>query len=114
MKFIRYFIFFVLIGTIYTSHGFCKENQKLDGRLDTNKTYVQPNQIFIEPNGIFINLLNEWFETNSLCSDEAGIYVTSDVHGNPNACWGPRVTWECPKCHYVNGPFTNKCKKCGH
>ncbi|MBM3192000.1 MAG: hypothetical protein FJZ63_05050 [Chlamydiae bacterium] len=69
------------------------------------KFYVHPDHIAITQDGIYIQLEGLWIKTGTLHQDSTGIFISKADCEN-------YFTWVCPRCHYENGSFTKRCKRC--
>ncbi|MFY7842508.1 MAG: hypothetical protein ACOVOR_00590 [Rhabdochlamydiaceae bacterium] len=70
-----------------------------------SKMYIPQEGLTLYQNKIYAKVHNDWYQVNTLHSDEKGVYVDAkDL---------PAGIWECYSCHKINLPWHFVCMRCG-
>ena len=85
--------------------GCCPEGKEIQ------KVYVSPQQLGISSEGVFVNLDNQWVKTDSLFSDEHGIYI-QNLWPQEDGCREGYVP--CRSCDRCVKWYYNICPLCNN
>lgn len=109
MKTIRFFSLVLLTVLFCTSYA-NEPGSISDGRNETritvtsqnSKIYIHPENVMFDKHEMYVRLNQNWVQTNSLYSDDRGLYMIDSYSG-----------WTCPKCNKQNTDRW-QCSKCGY
>jgi len=101
-------LLFLFCGIGHAHQSDCSTSEVIFASCE--KIYVEAAQVAITSGGIYFQHGDSWMITDAIHCDSAGLFVSS-ISNSDNE-WS--FTWECPKCHYVNGPLARECGNCGY